>query len=219
MSGALTGLAADLAAGGLTLGAGMLAGALLGALGGAGVARGMQRRARPAPTTRMRWDDAFLDALVADALLRYLAVAHYGRGRGEWQASEAPPRWREQVESMTSSTQSASCSGVGAARVARQRLRTFQADLAAQSSTRASPTRRARDANDRASLPARDGLLRPGAARSERWGSSPSRERLDALGDERRPAVDESGVELHERRAGVDLRLARRRPRGCRRRR
>ena len=45
----------------------------------------------------MRWDDAFLDGLVASALLRYLAVAHYGRGRGEWQESEYPPFWRERV--------------------------------------------------------------------------------------------------------------------------
>ena len=35
----MTGLAADLAAGGLTFGAGMLTGAMLGALGGAGIAR------------------------------------------------------------------------------------------------------------------------------------------------------------------------------------
>ena len=31
----------------------------------------------------MRWDDAFLERLVTSSLLRYLAVAHYGRGRGE----------------------------------------------------------------------------------------------------------------------------------------
>jgi len=31
------------------------------------------------------------------ALLRYLAVAHYGRGRGEWQESEYPPFWRKRV--------------------------------------------------------------------------------------------------------------------------
>ena len=28
---------------------------------------------------------------------RYLAVAHYGRGRGEWQAGEYPAPWREQA--------------------------------------------------------------------------------------------------------------------------
>jgi hypothetical protein len=92
VSGALTGLAADLAAGGLTFGAGMLTGAVLGALGGAGIARGMNL-ARGKSGAALRWDDAFLSGLVTSALLRYLAVAHYGRGRGEWAESEYPPFW------------------------------------------------------------------------------------------------------------------------------
>jgi hypothetical protein len=96
VSGALTGLSADLAAGGLTFGAGMLAGAVLGALGAAGVARGVNV-ARGRTDAILRWDDAFLDGLVASALLRYLAVAHYGRGRGEWRESEHPALWRELV--------------------------------------------------------------------------------------------------------------------------
>ncbi len=96
VTGALTGLGADLATGGLTFGAGMLAGALLGALGGAGVARGVNV-ARGRTEATIRWDERFLDGLVTAALLRYLAVAHYGRGRGEWRASEYPPFWRELV--------------------------------------------------------------------------------------------------------------------------
>jgi hypothetical protein len=96
VSGALTGLGADLASGGLTFGAGMLAGAVLGALGAAGVARGVNV-ARGRTDAVLRWDDAFLDGLVASALLRYLAVAHYGRGRGEWKESEHPAFWRELV--------------------------------------------------------------------------------------------------------------------------
>jgi Domain of unknown function (DUF3482)/50S ribosome-binding GTPase len=96
VTGALSGLVADLAAGGLTLGAGMLAGAVLGALGGAGVARGVNV-ARGKTDATVRWDDAFLDGLVVSALLRYLAVAHYGRGRGEWKESEYPSFWRERV--------------------------------------------------------------------------------------------------------------------------
>ncbi len=99
VTGALSGLAADLAAGGLTLGAGMLAGAVLGALGGVGVARGVNV-ARGRTEAELRWDDAFLDGLVAAALLRYLAVAHWGRGRGEWQESEYPPFWRERVTAL-----------------------------------------------------------------------------------------------------------------------
>ncbi len=96
VTGALSGLATDLAAGGLTLGAGMLAGAVLGALGGAGVARGVNV-ARGRTEAAVRWDDAFLDQLVVSALLRYLAVAHYGRGRGDWQESEYPSFWRQRA--------------------------------------------------------------------------------------------------------------------------
>ncbi|MEP7328981.1 MAG: DUF3482 domain-containing protein [Betaproteobacteria bacterium] len=96
VSGAVTGLAADLAAGGLTFGAGMLTGALLGALGGAGIARGVNV-ARGTTDDAVRWDDAFLHQLLTTLLLRYLAVAHYGRGRGEWQASEYPSFWRARV--------------------------------------------------------------------------------------------------------------------------
>jgi hypothetical protein len=97
VSGAITGLAADLAAGGLTFGAGMLTGALVGALGGAGIARGVNV-VRGDIEAAVRWDNAFLDGLVASALLRYLAVAHYGRGRGDWKESEYPSFWRERVE-------------------------------------------------------------------------------------------------------------------------
>ena len=92
VSGALTGLAADVAAGGLTFGAGMLTGAALGALGGAGIARGMNF-VRGKTGSTVRWDDAFLQGLVSAALLRYLAVAHYGRGRGEWVEAESPAFW------------------------------------------------------------------------------------------------------------------------------
>lgn len=97
VSGALTGLGADLAAGGLTFGAGMLAGALVGALGGAGVARGVNV-VRGKSATTVRWQEAFLDRQLTLALLRYLAVAHFGRGRGEFAAGEIPAHWRERAE-------------------------------------------------------------------------------------------------------------------------
>lgn len=94
MSGAITGVAADLAMGGLSLGAGMLTGAVLGAFGGAGLARGFNSMRRKSQTV-IRWDTAFLQQQVSGALLRYLAVAHYGRGRGEWQQRIYPEFWRE----------------------------------------------------------------------------------------------------------------------------
>ena len=97
LSGAVTGLAADLAAGGLTFGAGMLTGAVVGALGGAGVARALNV-ARGQSDDSVRWDDAFLERLVGSVLLRYLAVAHYGRGRGDYRDGEYPAFWRPRVE-------------------------------------------------------------------------------------------------------------------------
>ena len=96
VSGALAGLKADLATGGLSFGAGLLAGGVIGALGAFGLARGYNvvRGARSASVT---WSEAMLDELVTTALLGYLAVAHYGRGRGDWTPSEHPPHWRQVV--------------------------------------------------------------------------------------------------------------------------
>ncbi|MQM30235.1 MAG: hypothetical protein CRU78_06710 [Candidatus Accumulibacter phosphatis] len=92
LSGALTGLGVDIAHAGLTLGAGVITGAVVGALGGAGIARGVNM-ARGRRGTTLRWDDSFLCELVVSSLLRYLAVAHYGRGRGQWRETEYPAFW------------------------------------------------------------------------------------------------------------------------------
>jgi hypothetical protein len=97
VTGALGGLAADLSAGGITLGAGMLLGGVLGALGAGGAAQAYNF-ARGADAGRVRWSAEFLSQRPAAALLRYLAVAHYGRGRGDWVASEYPAHWRTLVE-------------------------------------------------------------------------------------------------------------------------
>jgi len=96
VSGALAGLKADLASGGLSHGMGLLAGGLLGALGAAGLAKGYNFvRGVEVPT--LAWTDAVLDELTAAALLGYLAVAHYGRGRGDWTAGEHPAFWSDVV--------------------------------------------------------------------------------------------------------------------------
>jgi hypothetical protein len=97
LTGALAGLKADIATGGLTLGGGMLAGGLLGALGAAGLARGLNV-VRGTDRSFATWNDEALDPLFEAALLRYLAVAHFGRGRGDWTQGEAPPHWREVVD-------------------------------------------------------------------------------------------------------------------------
>lgn len=96
VSGALSGLAADLAAGGLSLGAGLLTGAVLGALGGAGLAKGYNV-VRGREVSSVRWSEEALNELFASSLLRYLAVAHFGRGRGNWQQAEYPPWWQQEL--------------------------------------------------------------------------------------------------------------------------
>ncbi len=97
VSGALGGLAADVGSAGLTLGGGMIAGAVLGGLAAAGAARGMNIM-RGRQSSSLAWTPAAMDAMVEAALLRYLAVAHFGRGRGQWQQGEAPPHWRGVVQ-------------------------------------------------------------------------------------------------------------------------
>lgn len=93
-SGALGGLTADLAAGGLSFGAGALVGGVLGALGAGGAARAYNSL-RGTDTGEVAWSEDFLTARCESALLRYLAVAHFGRGRGDWQAGEYPAHWSE----------------------------------------------------------------------------------------------------------------------------
>ena len=97
VSGAVGGLAADLAAGGLTLGGGMIIGGILGAIGATGVARSLNL-ARGEDGSAMRWSGDFFERLTVTALLRYLAVAHFGRGRGDWSEGEHPAFWQPLVE-------------------------------------------------------------------------------------------------------------------------
>ena len=97
VSGALGGLAADLGAGGLTFGAGALLGAILGALGGGGAARAYNTMVG-IDSGEARWSRDFLAHRPAAAIARYLAVAHYGRGRGDWVESEYPPHWQALVD-------------------------------------------------------------------------------------------------------------------------
>jgi 50S ribosome-binding GTPase/uncharacterized protein DUF3482 len=97
VSGALGGLAADLGAGGLTFGAGALIGGVLGAFGARGLAKAYNL-ARGGHTGTVRWSRDFLFARIAAALMRYLAVAHFGRGRGEFVSGFAPQHWQEAVQ-------------------------------------------------------------------------------------------------------------------------
>ena len=101
LSGALGGLAADLAAGGLTFGAGAVLGGLLGAAGARGLA-GAYNLARGSEATTVRWSAEFLTGRMAGAVLRYLAVAHFGRGRGDYVAGEYPQHWSAVVDAAVS---------------------------------------------------------------------------------------------------------------------
>ncbi len=97
VSGALVGLKADVLSGGLTLGGGLLAGGLIGALGAAGLARCVNL-VRGTQQSWVMWNAEALDQMVEAALLRYLAVAHFGRGRGDWAQGESPAHWREATQ-------------------------------------------------------------------------------------------------------------------------
>ena len=72
-------------------------GGILGALGGSGAAVAYNKT-RGAVDGSVGWSAGFLAQRPAAALLRYLAIAHFGRGRGEWIEGEYPPHWAVVVE-------------------------------------------------------------------------------------------------------------------------
>ena len=94
LSGAVTGLAADLAAGGLTLGRGHADRRRAGRAGRRG------RRARAStwradrPTKPFAGTTRSSSASWCNRSLRYLAIAHYGRGRGDYVDRDIPAFWR-----------------------------------------------------------------------------------------------------------------------------
>ena len=97
VTGAMGGLAADLFAGGITFGAGILIGGILGAIGAGGAAQAYNL-ITGSEDGSVRWSPDFLSHRPVAALLRYLAVAHYGRGRGDWVEGEYPVHWRPLVD-------------------------------------------------------------------------------------------------------------------------
>ena len=103
-TGAAGGLMADLASGGLSLGLGTLIGTVVGALGGAGLAVAYNQK-KEAHGTVVTWSDSAIRNFFIDAVLLYLAIAHFGRGRGNWEEGEYPSFWRETVEETLKSNQ------------------------------------------------------------------------------------------------------------------
>jgi hypothetical protein len=96
VSGLLAGLGADALTGGLSLGGGAIIGAMLGALGG--YAFGGAYRLATRGESGVQFQSAALDRLTREALLRYLLVAHHGRGRGDYTDLEQPAHWSADVD-------------------------------------------------------------------------------------------------------------------------
>lgn len=105
-SGAATGVGADLAAGGLTFGAGALIGAIAGAVTFAGAALGMNK-AKDRSENSITLTDAFLDNLLRSSLQQYLAISHYGRGRGAYSDIQTPAHWHDALEQAIDQNRSA----------------------------------------------------------------------------------------------------------------
>lgn len=94
--GAMGGLIADLKLGGMTFGGGALLGGLASGLGAYALIRSYNLVR--GSDQRLRWSREHFREQVRLALLTYLAVCHFGRGRGEWQESEQPRHWHETVD-------------------------------------------------------------------------------------------------------------------------
>jgi hypothetical protein len=100
-SGALAGLVVDLKAGGLTFGGGALLGGIGGGLGAYALittynlVRG--------DDNKLHWSREHLREQVKLAILSYLAVAHFGRGRGSWKRDPRPEHWQGEVSAVVES--------------------------------------------------------------------------------------------------------------------
>jgi hypothetical protein len=94
-SGALAGLVVDLKAGGLTFGGG----AILGGLGGGLSAYALITTYNlvRGDDNKLHWSREHFREQVKLALLSYLAVAHFGRGRGSWKRDPRPEHWQREV--------------------------------------------------------------------------------------------------------------------------
>lgn len=96
-SGTASGLATDLVTGGLSMGLGTLVGTVVGALGGIGLAVAYNHK-KEINGILVTWSEGALLNFYTEAILLYLAVAHFGRGRGEWAPTKLPAQWRSIIE-------------------------------------------------------------------------------------------------------------------------
>lgn len=96
--GAMGGLIADLKLGGLTFGGGALIGGLTAGVGAYALIRSYNLVR--GNDHRLRWSREHFREQVKLAMLTYLAISHYGRGRGDWKESSQPQHWNETAESV-----------------------------------------------------------------------------------------------------------------------
>jgi GTPase SAR1 family protein len=94
-TGALAGLVVDLKAGGLTFGGGALLGGISGGLGTYALIR--TYNLVRGEDNKLHWSKEHFREQVKLALLSYLAVAHFGRGRGAWKRDPRPAHWQQEV--------------------------------------------------------------------------------------------------------------------------
>ena len=92
ISGILSGLGADLVSGGLTLGTGALVGGVLGATAAAALAKGYNVYTNKDKKV-VGWSADSLTEAFGKSVMLYLAIAHYGRGQGQWRPKAAPQLW------------------------------------------------------------------------------------------------------------------------------
>lgn len=92
VSGLVGGLSADLISGGMTFGGGAIVGMLLGGATTFALARGYNLT--QTGQNMVRWTENHFLAQIHFVLMLYLAISHYGRGRGAWQdPMHNPAHW------------------------------------------------------------------------------------------------------------------------------
>lgn len=96
VSGAASGLTADFLAGGFTFLGGAVIGALAGGLSAAGLV-GAFKKLFAGDDQHVTWTAETLDGEAQAAVMRYLAVAHFGRGRGVWKQPQQREHWKKHV--------------------------------------------------------------------------------------------------------------------------
>lgn len=95
-TGAIGGLAGDVASGGISIGLGTLLGTVVGSLSGAGFAIAYNRK-KDLHGTSIMWSDTALHKFLSKSIILYLTVAHFGRGRGSWESAKIPEKWLKTI--------------------------------------------------------------------------------------------------------------------------